>query len=204
MRKRTTLFAGIFAGLLMVTVSWAADTYTIDGVHSQIGFAVKHLTVATVKGSFSDYSGAVTFDAADPSAVTANVTIQVSSINTQNEKRDGHLKSADFFDAETFPAITFKSTSVTKAGDAYTVTGDFTMHGVTKSISFPCIIAGPVKGMQGDDVIGLSGQTTINRQDFGISWNKTLDEGGYVVSDEVAVTIDIEAHKAKEVKAEGK
>ena len=204
MKKIFQFAAGVIMGFFVVSTSFAADIYTIDGVHSQIGFAVKHLTVSTVKGSFSDYAGAITFDVVDPSAIKTDVTIQVNSINTQNEKRDGHLKSADFFDAEKFPTITFKSTGATKSGDAYTITGDLTMHGVTKSISIPCTIAGPVKGMQGDDVIGLSGQTTINRQDFGISWNKTLDEGGYVVSDEVAVTVDIEAHKAKEVKAEGK
>lgn len=202
MKKVFQFAVGVIMGFFVVSTSLAADVYTIDSVHSQIGFAAKHLMVSTVKGSFSDYTGTIQFDVADPLVISAEATIQVGSINTQNEKRDGHLKSPDFFDAANFPTITFKSTSVTKSGDNYTITGDLTMHGVTKSISIPCTIAGPIKGMQGDDVIGLSGQMTINRQDFGVSWNKALDAGGYVVSDDVTITVDIEAYHQKEVKQE--
>ncbi len=202
MRKLLQFVAGIIFGLFVQSASFAADSYTIDNVHSQIGFAVKHLTVSTVKGSFSDYVCIIQFDPANPSAISAEATIQVNSIDTQNEKRDGDLKSPNFFDAEKFPTITFKTTKVTQSAGGYTMTGDLTMHGVTKSISFPCTIAGPVKGMQGDDVIGLSGQMTINRQDFGVSWNKAMDSGGYVVSDDVAITIDFEAHHKKDVTPE--
>ncbi len=173
----------------------AADKYEIDSVHSNIGFSVKHLMVSTVLGHFNDYTGAIEFDKSDDAAFKADVTIQTQSIDTNNENRDKHLRNADFFDAEKYPTITFQSKKLTAAGDGYEIVGDLTMHGVTKEITIPVTIAGPVKGPSGADVIGLSGTTTINRQDFGISWNKGLDSGGLVVEDNVKLIIDIEAHK---------
>jgi len=174
----------------------AADTFQIDRAHSSLGFAVKHLTVSTVKGEFTDYSATIQFDPKDPSAFVAEVNIKTSSIDTRQQKRDEHLRSADFFDAEKFPTISFKSKKVqgNEAG-SYVITGDLTMHGVTKEISIPVMISGPVKGPMGGDVIGLSGETTINRQDFGISWNKALDSGGWMVGDEVKISVNLEAHK---------
>ena len=192
-------FAGIFvvSGLSAFSRAMAADTYQVDPVNSSVGFSVKHLTVSTVTGEFRDFSGTIQFDPLDPAAFVAGVDIKVASIDTRQPKRDEHLRSKDFFDAEKFLAITFKSKKLTEVKDvnSYTLTGDLTMHGVTKEISIPVVISGPVKSPMGKEVIGLSAETTINRQDFGVSWNKALDSGGYVVGDEVRVLVNIEAGK---------
>ena len=184
-----TIFIGQQAGAI------AAEVYQIDPEHSSLSFAVKHLTVSTVTGQFTDYRGMIQYDPADPSTFMVDVDIKSSSIDTRQQQRDKHLKSADFFDAEKYPAITFKSKKLSGS----TITGDLTMHGVTKEISIPVSISGPVNSPMGGKVIGISAETTINRQDFGISWNKTLDSGGYMVSDEVKIMVNIEAgNKAKE------
>ena len=215
------------AVFLSVFVLWpgrfaaAADSYQIDSAHSSFGFSVKHLTVSTVTGEFTDYSGTIQFDPKDPSAFMSEVTIKTASIDTRQKERDHHLRSADFFDAEKFPVISFKSKKLTPGSGAlekprdptvgapgladtmnpqlfigvYRLTGDLTMHGVTKEISIPVMISGPVKSPMGGEVIGLSGETTINRQDFGISWNKALDSGGWMVGDEVKISVNLEAHK---------
>ena len=185
-----TLFV-LWAGRVAV----AAETYQIDRAHSSLGFAVKHLTVSTVNGEFTDYSGAIQFEKADPSMFAIEVNIKTASIDTRQKQRDDHLRGADFFDAEKFPVISFKSKKLTAQGNSYLLTGDLTMHGVTKEISIPLTISGPVKSPMGGEVIGLSAETRINRQDFGISLNKALDSGGYVVGDEVKVLVNIEAHK---------
>lgn len=193
---------GVAAGVLMISFllsggrAGAADIFQIDRAHSSLGFSVKHLTVSTVTGEFTDYSGTIQFDAKDPSAFAAEVNIQTSSIDTRQPKRDEHLRSADFFNAEKFSTISFKSKKAqgNEAG-GYVINGDLTMHGVTKEISIPVMISGPVKSPMGGDVIGLSGETTINRQDFGISWNKALDTGGFMVGDEVKISVNFEAHK---------
>ena len=173
----------------------AAESYRIDPAHSSLSFAVKHLTVSTVTGQFADFSGTVQYDPADPTTFMTEVTIKTSSIDTHQEKRDAHLKGADFFDAEKYPAITFKSKTLTGKEDSYTLAGDLTMHGVTKEVSIPVTILGPVNSPMGGKVLGISGETTINRQDFGISWNKTLDSGGYVVGNDVKIIVNIEAGK---------
>ncbi len=173
----------------------AADEYILDNAHSQIGFSVKHLMVSTTKGFFGDYTGSITFDPADLKAFKAEAVIQSKSINTSNEKRDEHLRAADFFDVAQFPTITFTSKSLTGDKGKYTLVGDLTMHGVTKEVSFPVEIAGPVKSPFGDIAIGLSGSLTINRQDYGVKWNKNLDNGGLAVGDEVVINVDLEAHK---------
>ncbi len=170
---------------------FAADVYDIDASHSTIGFAVKHLVVGTTSGFFGDYAGTITYDPKDLSSFKAEATIQSKSINTSNEKRDEHLSGTDFFDVVKFPTLTF----VSKSFDGTTLIGDLTIKGVTKEVSIPLSVAGPVKGMMGDDVIGLSGQLTINRQDYGVNWNKTLDAGGLAVGNEVMITINLEAHK---------
>ena len=174
----------------------AADVYTIDKVHSRIGFAVRHLMVSLTNGAFSDYAGAIQFDPNDHSAFNAEVTIVAESINTNNADRDKHLKSADFLDAATFPVIIFKGKKLTsKTADQYEISGDLTIHGVTKEITIHDTISGPVQSPYGAQVIGLSGQTTINRQDFGVSWNKLMDQGGLMVDNMVKISIDIEADK---------
>ena len=195
MKKIFWLFRGALLGLVAAVNVFAADVYTIDPAHSEIGFAVKHLTVSTVRGNFKDFAGTIQLDPADPASLSAEATIQAASIDTNAEGRDTHLKSIDFFDTETYPTITFKSTGAQKEGEEYILTGDLTMHGVTKQVTIPLSIAGPVKGMKEAMVIGLSGDLSINRQDYGISWNKTLDTGGLVVSDDVRITVNLEAKK---------
>lgn len=188
---RSVLAISAFLGLTFNV--FAQGTYMIDPTHSSVGFAVKHLGVSTVKGQFNEFEGTIQFDETQPGALAVDVTVQVASIDTNQPKRDDHLRSADFFGVEQFPQITFKSVNVNKEGERYLVEGDLTIHGVTKRVTIPLEIAGPVKSPAGEQIIGLTGETTINRQDFGVSWSKNLDTGGLVVSDEVRILVEVEA-----------
>ena len=172
-----------------------ASVYKIDNVHSTIGFAVKHLVVSTTRGSFSDYEGTVKYDPTDLSSFEANVAIQAASIDTNNEKRDAHLKSDEFFGVEEFPLITFKSTSLEKdeEGD-YVIIGSLSIRDVTKEIKIPVEINGPVQSPQGFLALGIIGETSIDRQDYNVSWSKTLDNGGLMVSDTVRLIVELELH----------
>ncbi|HEU4929531.1 MAG TPA: YceI family protein [Candidatus Krumholzibacteria bacterium] len=182
------------AVLALATAARAQDTYTIDPVHTSIAFKVKHMMVSDVKGQFERFSGTIVLDPKNVEASSVDVTIETPSISTNNEKRDGHLKSPDFFDAEKFPTITFKSKKVMKKGEQWVAVGDFTMRGVTKEIELPFTLSGPVSAGTAS-VIGVSAATEINRQDYGVSWNKTLDAGGAVVSDKVRIELEVEAKK---------
>lgn len=175
----------------------AAEEYPIDRVHSSVAFAVRHMVVSKVKGEFNEWSGTIYYDDKDVAKSSVEVTIKTASIDTKDTKRDDHLKSADFFDAASHPEITFKSKRIEKSESGYVAVGDLTMRGVTKEISIPFEIAGMITDPYGNTRLGLSAQTTINRQDFGVSWSKALDTGGLVVSDEVQIEIEIEAVKAK-------
>lgn len=186
------------AALLASVVHVQASTYSIDPVHSTIGFSVRHMVVANVKGNFGSFSGTINYDAAAPENTSASAVIQVSSINTANTDRDDHLRNSDFFDAEKFPEITFATTSVQGAAPNITLVGNLTMKGVTKEIRIPVELSGPIKNFKGQNVIGLSGSTEINRQDFGITWSKQLDGGGLVVGDIVKIMIEIEAGEVTE------
>jgi len=195
MKKLLTLL--VVTGLLLASRPALAADYQLDPVHSSIGFQVSHLMVSKTTGSFGDYTTDIRFDPQDLTGSSINVTIQAASIDTNNEKRDTHLRSGDFFDAETFPTITFTSTSITEQGDGYLITGNLTIRGVTRELAIPAEILGPVKSPYGFDAIGISGSTVINRQDFGVSWNKQLDQGGVMVGDDVKVNFEIEAHSGK-------
>ena len=190
LRKGSLLFF-----LALLTTSVYAETYAIDPVHSTIGFGATHLMVSQVKGQFTDYQGTVTFDPANADTNAADVTIQAKSVDTGNADRDKHLSGPDFLDVEKFPTLTFKSNSIKKEGDKYSISGDLTIHGVTKPITIPATINGPVKSPFGTHVIGISGQKTINRKDFGIEFNKQMDQGGYVVGEEILLDISVEASK---------
>ena len=193
--KRIISVFSFIAGLLLGAQAYAGDVYSIDPAHSSIGFTVKHMMVSNVTGNFGQFEGTVDFDPNDLVSSKAEALIQTASIDTRVGKRDEHLKSADFFDAAKYPTITFTSKKIIGKGEQYTIVGDLTMKGVTKEVSIPVSISGPVKSPMGGAVIGLSGQFTINRQDYGISFNKALDNGGLMVSDNVKVDINIEAKR---------
>ncbi len=180
---------------LMVQVTTAAE-YTFDKTHSEIGFQVKHLAISKVNGKFGDYSGGFNFVPGDPAAWTAQITIQAASINTENAKRDEHLRSADFFDAKQFPTLTFQSTGVTMTDDTEgVVTGNLTMHGVTKPVKLDLEFLGTVTDPWGNEKVGFSMSGKISRQEWGLNWNNVLESGGLVVSDMVKLMIEVEGNK---------
>lgn len=168
-------------------------TWQIDPVHSTASFAVRHMMVTTVRGTFQKLSGTVQYDGKDIKSIAAQATIDVASIDTREPKRDEHLRSADFFDAAKFPAITFVSKRVEpKGAGRFALVGDITIKGVTREVVLD--VEGPtpeVKDPGGNIRIGASATTRINRQDFGVSWNRALDAGGVVVGDEVSITLDL-------------
>ena len=178
----------------------AADTLVIDRVHSDASFQVRHF-VTNVRGRFTDFTGTIVADAAKPEASSVEFTVKTASIDTDQANRDKHLQSADFFDAEKFPEITFRSTSVKSAGkNKFDVAGNLTMHGVTKQITLPVTYLGSI-GTGKDARHGFETTTTLNRKDFGIVWNKALDAGGYMLGDEVTVTFSLAATPRKEAAA---
>lgn len=171
-----------------------AATYAVDKAHSEVMFSVRHMGVAKVTGRFNDFTGTITGDPARPDASSVEFTIKTASIDTKEAGRDKHLQSADFFEVEKFPEITFKSSKVVAKGqNQYDVTGTLTMHGVSKEVTLPVTMAGPVKDPRGAEKVGFETTTKLNRKDFGITWNRALDAGGVVVSDEVQVSINLEA-----------
>ena len=176
----------------------AADTYNVDKVHSAAEFKIRHM-VSNVGGKFTDFSGTVNADRAKPENSTVEFTIQTASIDTGTPDRDKHLRSADFFDVEKYPTITFKSTKITptKTKDTYDVTGDLTMHGVTKRITLPVTFLGFVKDPWGNERAGFELETTLNRKDYGIVWNQALDAGGYLLGEDVKIAVNLEAVKKK-------
>lgn len=172
----------------------APSTWNIDPAHSAAEFKVKHMMISNVKGSFSGISGKLLLDEADITRSTVEATIPISTINTGDAQRDGHLKSGDFFDAETFPVMTFKSTKVARtAPGEFSVTGDLTLHGVTKAVTFA--VEGstePAKDPWGNLRIGASAHAKINRKDFGLVWNAALETGGVLVGEEVAIPLEVQ------------
>ena len=168
-------------------------TWTIDAAHSSVEFAVRHLMITTVKGRFTDVSGTVVLDEADPSTAAAEITIAAASIDTREPQRDAHLRSADFFDVERFPALTFKSTRVDGASTKrFALVGDLTIHGVTREVTLDVTLEGRSKDPWGGQRAGYSATTRIKRSDFGLTWNQLLETGGLAVSDEVKIALDIQ------------
>jgi polyisoprenoid-binding protein YceI len=187
----------ILTAALAATTVWA-ETYTIDGSHSSANFGVKHLMVSTVRGHFSKVAGTADWNDKNLGASKLEATIEVATVDTRDVKRDEHLKSADFFDAAKFPTMTFKSTKFEKKGGTLLIVGDLTIKGVTKPVTLT--VEGPtapVKDPWGNERIGASATTKINRKDFGINWNRNMDAGGVVVGDEVSITLDVELVKKK-------
>jgi len=185
------------AAVLVAASAFAADSFVVDKNHSEATFQVRHL-VSRVSGKFDDFTGSISVDQANPAASSVEFTIKTPSIDTGVTDRDKHLRSADFFDAEKYPEISFKSTSIKPSGrkDVYDVTGTFTMHGVTKTITLPVEFLGFVKDPRGNQRAGFTAHTTLNRKDYGINWNRALDAGGTLLSDDVDITVNIEAAKS--------
>ena len=180
----------LFTVGMIVNSVWAADSYKVDPAHTTLGFSAKHMMISNVSGQFDKFDGQIMFDPKDLANSKINVTIEVPSIDTRNEKRDTHLRSADFFDATKFPTITFVSKKITFAE----IVGDLTIKGVTKEVTIPATIAGPIQTQMGA-AIGITGTFTLNRQDYGVSFNKVLDQGGLAVSNDIVVNISVEATK---------
>jgi len=182
------------AAVLAASLPAAAQgtTWQIDAAHSQATFQVRHLMVTNVRGDFGKMSGKIDWDGKSFATVKADATIDVASVNTREQKRDDHLRSPDFFDAATHPSITFKSKRAEVAGPKkFKLVGDLTMRGVTKEVTLDVEATDIVKDPRGGLRIGAQATTTINRQDFGVKWNRTLDTGGVVVGDEVKIMIDL-------------
>jgi polyisoprenoid-binding protein YceI len=172
-------------------------TWTLDSAHTVIGFKVRHLKVSTVRGAFTDFSGTVTSPDDTFEKAQVHFTAQTKSINTNNEMRDNHLRSADFFEVEKFPTLSFTSTQVEKTGDHFTLTGNLTMRDVTKPVTLTVTFDGIDQDTKGNRVAGFDMTGVINRKDFGLLWNVALETGGVMVSDEVTLDIHVEAIESK-------
>jgi polyisoprenoid-binding protein YceI len=178
----------------MSDLSTLTGDYTIDAAHSKLNFSVRYAMVSNVKGEFTDFSGALHLDGDNPAASTASVDVTIDSIDTANQQRDEHLRSADFFKSDEFPTMTFRSTSVEAlGGDDYRITGDLTLLGITKPITIDMEFLGATKDMYGNDRVGFEGKAEIKRSDWGMTWNAALETGGVVVSDKVKLLFDISA-----------
>ncbi|MHB8079467.1 MAG: YceI family protein [Candidatus Krumholzibacteriia bacterium] len=172
----------------------AAATFTIDPAHTSVGFTVRHMMVSNVRGSFGDFAGTVDYDSADPQAWKVEATIQAASVNTGVPKRDDDLRSPDFFDVAAFPTLTFRSTGVKPAPDgAYLLTGDLTMHGVTKPVTLTLVVNGMIKDPWGNLRVGFSATGKLSRAAYGLTWNKAIETGGAIVGDEVTLALEVEA-----------
>ena len=175
-----------------------SGTYNFDKAHSFIGFKVKHMGLIEVPGYFRDFTGTVNYDAANPAKSTVEFTAKATSVDTGVAGRDNHLRTADFFEVEKYPEITFKSTKVEKSGTGWTVTGDFTMKGVTKSITFPFTIPGFIPADQrSGGKMGVIAETVINRRDYGVNYGGKLPNGTAQLSDDVKVVLQIEANRPR-------
>jgi polyisoprenoid-binding protein YceI len=175
----------------------AQTTWKIDPVHSQIEFAVRHLMITTVKGRFTKVDGIVRTDEVDRTKSDVEVTIDVASIDTRENQRDAHLRSADFFDVEKFPTITYKSRRVIGVeGSDFKVVGDLTIHGVTREVTLDVTEEGRTKDPWGGERVGFTAATKIKRSDFGLTWNQALETGGFVVGDDVKILLELQLLKS--------
>ena len=182
----------LVVALATVAAPALAATWTIDPSHSVLNFKVRHI-FSKAGGSFGEWGGTLQFDGENPGSLSAEVTIQTASIDTDNEDRDNHLRSPDFFDVEKFPTISFVSKKAEQRGDDWFLVGDFTMHGVTKEIEIPFEFHGAGLNPWGKTIAGFSGELKINRKDYGIEWNKALDAGGMLLGEEVTIDLEVEA-----------
>ncbi len=189
---KRVLTSALLAAVLLTPTLAVAATWNVDPSHSAVTFKVRHF-FSKVPGQFTTFSGVIEFDPEKPEAASVNVTIDAASINTNNEKRDGHLQSEDFFWVEKHPELTFKSTKVEAKGDRLHITGMLSMRGVEKEVVLEAEFLGAGPDAWGGTRAGFTATTTVNRKDFGIEWNKILDKGGSMLGDDVAISLEIEA-----------
>jgi len=176
-----------------MTTATATRTFSVDKAHSETAFQVRHL-VTRVRGRFNDFEGTIEVDEENPAGSSVEVTIQAASVDTSQPDRDAHLRSADFFSVEQFPTLSFKSTGVAARGsDTYQVTGDLTIHGVTRQVVVPVTFLGFAKDPWGNLRAGFEAELTINRKDYGLTWNAALETGGFLVGDEVKISLSVQA-----------
>ena len=188
--------AAFFATLLVASAAVADSAeWAIDASHSHVGFRIAHLVVSSVDGRFKDVSGKATLDESDLTKSAVDVTIKVNSINTDDDKRDAHLKGPDFFDVAKYPEIKFHSTKIARGGKQFKVTGELTIRDVSKSVTLDGTLSKPIKSPWGKDVRGAKFEGKIKRGDFGLKWNKALETGGVVVGEEVTLDIALELNK---------
>ncbi len=174
----------------------ATQRWNIDPSHSSVNFTVRHLIISKVRGAFSKFTGTIDFDVENPGASKVAVEIDAASVDTREEKRDGHLRSPDFFDAEKYPKLTFASSKVEKNGEGeFKVTGDLTIRGVKKEVVLTTEHLGDGKDPWGNQRIGFAAHTKVNRKEFGLNWNQALEAGGFLVGDSIDIALDVQAVK---------
>jgi polyisoprenoid-binding protein YceI len=198
MHTLASAFSAFTATALLATPAFAAPTaYEIDSAHSAATFSVKHMMVSTVRGEFGKLTGTVTLEGNDWKTAKVDATVDATTINTREPKRDAHLKSPDFFDVAKYPTLSFKSTKVEAGASGYKLSGDITIHGITKPIVFDVQTPSKEwKGLSGKQIVGTSATAKLNRKDFGLNWNRPLEAaGGMLVGDEVTITLDLELVK---------
>jgi polyisoprenoid-binding protein YceI len=178
------------------TTTAAAGTWNLDEAHTQVEFAVKHMMIANIKGHFGKVSGTVVTQKGDFSDAVVDVTIDAASLDTRQEQRDGHLRSADFFDVERYPSLRFVSKRVEKAGDGYRLVGDLTIRDVTREVTLAVTDEGRGKDPWGGERAGFSATTKVDRKDYGLTWNQALETGGILVGDDIKISIEAELVKA--------
>jgi polyisoprenoid-binding protein YceI len=192
MRKIIAASLMIFSLAAMVR---ADNVYTFDTDHTSIGFAIKHMVISTVRGRYNSFSGSIVLDEKAPVNSSVKVVIKAASIDTGILKRDEHLRSADFFDVMKYPDITFVSKKIEKRGSSYEMTGTLTMKGVSKDVSFPFSLSGPMKDPWGNSRVGAEATLVINRLDYGVAWNKAIEGGGLMVGNDVKIELSVEGVK---------
>lgn len=195
MLMRTLRSLALVSALYAVPALAEQTEWTIDTGHARVGFSVSHMVVSEVDGEFKSFSGKALLDEKDLTKSQVEFSIDTASIDTENEDRDKHLRSSDFFDAQKFPKISFKSTKITKAGKGYKLKGELAMHGVTKEVILDASVSEPVTNPWGKLVRGVKISGKLNREDFGITWNKALDKGGLAVGNDVAINVKLELNK---------
>ena len=196
-RKAVLSFAVVALALSVFSTIAFADDYKIDKSHSQVGFSVKHLMISNVNGRFTDFDGTITYDPKDIAKSAVKVTVKTPSIATDHAGRDADLHKSEFLDVAQFPEMTFVSAKVEKRGDQYVVIGDLTIKGVTKRVEIPFTFSGPITDPWGNSRIAAEGSTTVNRRDFGVTYNRAMQDGAAIVGDQVKISLSVEGVKPK-------